>query len=467
MDDQDDPLGGMNLDALADTLAGDVEGSGLLAWLRGMRIPDDSSAANEPAPVARISLDEVVQRILEPNCKIITMAGAGISTSAGIPDFRTPGTGLYDNLAKYQLPFPEAIFQLQYFRQNPEAFYLLAKEMYPGKWSPTPTHYFVQLLEEKKKLLMHWTQNIDTLERVTGMNVERLVEAHGSFGEASCIDCNRAFPVAEVEQCIFGENNDEDCVTIPHCAQCGGLVKPNITFFGESLPERFFQKLHMMPQASVLLVLGTSLAVHPFASLVDQVDRQCPRVLINRELVGPFVAEGPRDVFMQGDCDSMVLRLVQMLGWEKEFDAIQMRGRDRFASLSRKPGEKIIEKESPEKKEEEEEGGGFSVYPKLDCPHVEVLTLDQMTIDTSAKCVDCDNGGENWQCLSCGTVRCSRYVNGHMVNHTESEDKCRETVLASFSDFSFWCVKCDSYIASDKLKPIKMALQLSKFGDDE
>jgi len=81
---------------------------------------------------------------------IIVMSGAGISVSAGIPDFRTPGTGLYDNLQKYNLPYPEAIFEISYFKKNPKPFFLLAKELYPGNFAPTPTHYFVKLLEKKR-----------------------------------------------------------------------------------------------------------------------------------------------------------------------------------------------------------------------------------------------------------------------------------------------------------------------------
>jgi NAD-dependent deacetylase sirtuin 2 len=109
------------------------------------------------------------------------LAGAGLSVSAGIPDFRTPGTGLYDNLQRYKLPYPTAIFELRYFREYPLPFYLLAREMFPGKWAPTPGHYFVKLLEEKGVLLRAFTQNIDTLERVAGVSTDLIVEAHGSF----------------------------------------------------------------------------------------------------------------------------------------------------------------------------------------------------------------------------------------------------------------------------------------------
>lgn len=95
-----------------------------------------------------MTIEEVAEKIRN-GAKVVTMAGAGISVSAGIPDFRTPGSGLYDNLEKYRLPYPTAIFELSYFRTSPEPFYTLCKELFPGKYSPTPSHYFVKLLEQK------------------------------------------------------------------------------------------------------------------------------------------------------------------------------------------------------------------------------------------------------------------------------------------------------------------------------
>jgi NAD+-dependent protein deacetylase sirtuin 2 len=124
--------------------------------------------------------------------KIVTMVGAGISTSAGIPDFRSPSTGLYHNLMKYDLPYPEAIFDLDYFRKDPKPFFKLAKELYPGTFKPTPSHYFVKMLDQKGLLVRHYTQNIDTLDRIAGIDAEKIVEAHGTFYTGHCMDCREA-----------------------------------------------------------------------------------------------------------------------------------------------------------------------------------------------------------------------------------------------------------------------------------
>ena len=81
------------------------------------------------------------------------------SCNAGIPDFRTPGTGLYDNLQKYNLPVPEAVFDLGFYQNNPSPFVQLASELWPGlKHSPTVTHSFIALLEKKGMLLRNYTQ---------------------------------------------------------------------------------------------------------------------------------------------------------------------------------------------------------------------------------------------------------------------------------------------------------------------
>lgn len=101
------------------------------------------------------SLDSLIKDILGKKIKkIVVMTGAGISTPSGIPDFRSPGTGLYDNLSQYDIPYPEAIFEKSYFRQNPKPFFTLAKDLIPNIecYRPNKIHYFLRLLQDKKLL---------------------------------------------------------------------------------------------------------------------------------------------------------------------------------------------------------------------------------------------------------------------------------------------------------------------------
>uniref|UniRef100_A0A671WZ64 Sirtuin 3 n=1 Tax=Sparus aurata TaxID=8175 RepID=A0A671WZ64_SPAAU len=190
---------------------------------------------------------DILLRLERQFKRVVVMAGAGISTPSGIPDFRSPGSGLYDNLQQYDLPYAEAIFEIGFFRHNPNPFFALAKELYPGNYQPNLTHYFVRLLHEKKQLLRMYTQNIDGLERLAGIPPEMLVEAHGTFATATCTVCRKNYK---------GEDG-----TVPKCPTCTGVVKPDIVFFGEELPRHFFKYLTDFPLADLLIVMGTSLEV--------------------------------------------------------------------------------------------------------------------------------------------------------------------------------------------------------------
>ncbi|XP_059841121.1 NAD-dependent protein deacetylase sirtuin-2 isoform X3 [Hypanus sabinus] len=263
------------------------------------------------------------------------MVGAGISTSAGIPDFRSPGTGLYHNLQKYDLPYPEAIFEMGYFKQNPEPFFALAKELYPGQFKPTVSHYFIRMLRDKGLLLRCYTQNIDTLERVVGLKEEDLIEAHGTFFTSHCTSssCKKQYNLDWMKTQIFTK-------PFPKCEDCDSIVKPDIVFFGESLPHRFFATMDSdFPKCDLLIILGTSLQVQPFASLINRVSKSTPRLLINKEITrqgDPMMAllglgssldfdsekAYSRDVAYIGSCDDGCLALADQLGWKEELEGI-------------------------------------------------------------------------------------------------------------------------------------------------
>ncbi|XP_076199709.1 NAD-dependent protein deacetylase sirtuin-3, mitochondrial isoform X4 [Aptenodytes patagonicus] len=211
----------------------------------------------------KLTLQDVAELIRKKECRrVVVMAGAGISTPSGIPDFRSPGSGLYSNLEQYNIPYPEAIFELMYFFVNPKPFFTLAKELYPGNYRPNYAHYFLRLLHDKGLLLRLYTQNIDGLERVAGIPPDRLVEAHGTFATATCTVCRRKFP-------------------------------------------------------------GEDFRVEPFASLAGAVRSSVPRVLINRDLVGPFAwQQRYNDVAQLGDVISGVEKLVELLDWNEEMQTL-------------------------------------------------------------------------------------------------------------------------------------------------
>ncbi|CCG84394.1 protein of unknown function [Taphrina deformans PYCC 5710] len=273
-----------------------------------------------------LSFEDVGALIKQGSAKnIIICAGAGISTSAGIPDFRSPKTGLYHNLKKLNLDYPEQVFDIDFFRRRPEPFYQLAHELYPGNFDPTVTHSFIRLLHNKGLLLRCFTQNIDTLERRAGIPEERLVEAHGSFAGNHCISpkCGTVADADSTEEVIKKQG-------IPRCKVCKALVKPDIVFFGEGLPEVFFQRMNDFRHADLLIVMGTSLQVQPFASLPDRVKLDCPRLLINLEEVGDF--SRTMDVVKLGSCDDTVKELADICGWSEELIELHRKTQSRNKS---------------------------------------------------------------------------------------------------------------------------------------
>ncbi|KAG8805066.1 Sir2 histone deacetylase Hst2, partial [Serendipita sp. 399] len=184
------------------------------------------------------------------------------------------------NLAKLNLPYPEAVFDIHYFRDNPQPFYTLARDIAPGKFIPTPTHAFIRLLHEKGKLHTCFTQNIDTLERIAGVPLDKIVEAHGSFASSRCIDCETPYDQDEMMRMVRKAE-------VPKCPDCDGLVKPDIVFFGEGLPASFINAIPALrTEASLVIIMGTSLMVHPFALLPNLVPVTCPRVLLNMDPAG-------------------------------------------------------------------------------------------------------------------------------------------------------------------------------------
>lgn len=309
--------------------------------------------------------------------KVVFMLGAGLSTSAGIPDFRSPKTGLYANLARLNLPYPEAVFEINYFKKNPVPFYTLAQELYPGKFRPTISHSFLKLIADRNILHTCYTQNIDTLERRAKVPADKIIEAHGSFAAQRCVQCKRPYDDELMKEKV------KKC-EVPKCGACGGLVKPDIVFFGESLPEEFMEALPTMQEADLLIIIGTSLTVHPFASIAELVTNSCPRVLINLDRVGS-IGRRPNDLVLLGQCDEIVRDICREAGWLKQLEtlwestkySVEAWDTDEAEAEAEVGGAKDGEGEggvSPKKKEEEEDKTKKEKEPLTADEEVEKLT---------------------------------------------------------------------------------------------
>lgn len=285
-----------------------------------------------------------------PNNKLIFMCGAGISTSCGIPDFRSPGTGLYHNLAKLNLPFAEAVFDIEFYRENPKPFYILANELYPGTYKPSKFHILLKLFQDHGILQRVYTQNIDTLEKQVGITDNKIIEAHGSFAANHCIECGKTFEMEYFKDNLqLNEKNGGDIdfdtkdFEFTKCDECNGLVKPNIVFFGEDLPKKFFETwdddLDLLNESIhfkngkkdnndgkdendgkyMVIVVGTSLAVYPFATLPIETPQEITRVLINLENVGDFKENSRKtDLLFTGTSDEAAESIAKQLNWYEE-----------------------------------------------------------------------------------------------------------------------------------------------------
>ncbi|KAL4861984.1 hypothetical protein BDV12DRAFT_207625 [Aspergillus spectabilis] len=266
------------------------------------------------------SLEQITTSIKSGSIKnIVLLTGAGLSTTSGLPDFRTPTTGLYARLAPLNLPYPEAIFHISYFRHTPEPFYAIARARHPRNLKPGLGHAFLALLEKRGVLGGVVTQNIDGLEVDAGVGRERVLNAHGDWKSQTCIKCKVPYGDIPMKEAI--EKGE-----VPICDQelpggrCGGIVKPDIVMFGESLPKKFDTWIEeVVPKADLLIVLGTSLKVYPVAGIPRQIPENIPRILVNNELVGDFGSRSG-DVCLIGSVEDGVRSIARGLGWESELD---------------------------------------------------------------------------------------------------------------------------------------------------
>ncbi|BES96403.1 NAD-dependent deacetylase [Nesidiocoris tenuis] len=279
------------------------------------------------------SLRCIVNKIEDGSIKnVVTLVGAGISTAAGIPDFRSPSSGLYDKLQEYNLPFKTAIFDGSYFEQNPKPLFRVLRDcFFKTHPKPTKTHFFVKLLEEKGVLRRHYTQNIDGLDRLAGISHDKLVEAHGTMQSAHCSECQEVYSLPWMMLQL--ESNP-----VPKCAKCPGVVRPDIILFGEYLPDDLTKRMKEdVGECDLLIVMGTSLAVHPVSTLVTSMRPQKFRIFINKSNSGNripgvdpccgrryefpdkqvWVEASSCDVIMYGDCDDCIDLLTGWLGWSE------------------------------------------------------------------------------------------------------------------------------------------------------
>ncbi len=185
--------------------------------------------------------------------RIVVLSGAGISTNAGIPDFRGP-RGLYVT-KQYNA---EKVFDLDFFARDPKPFYEFARDFIQleEQIKPTITHKFFAQLEKSGKAVDIITQNIDSLHQRAGS--KNVYELHGSFEKSFCRDCQKMFSFTELKEKIQTQ-------VVPTC-ECGGVLKPAIVFFGEDV-QYFNAAVELAKASDLFFVVGTSCVVQPAAQI--------------------------------------------------------------------------------------------------------------------------------------------------------------------------------------------------------
>lgn len=223
--------------------------------------------------------------------RLAVLSGAGVSTAAGVPDFRGP-RGLYVTRAHD----PDAVFNIGCFDADPRPFYEFSRDFLGllGKIRPTLTHRFLAGLERDGKDIGIVTQNIDGLHQLAGSR--RVYPIHGDYRVSHCRRCRREVDFGELVE-LMAERE------IPACPACGGVIKPDVVFFGErvkSLPEAE----QLIAGSDLLLVLGSSLNVFPAAALPEKAGGEV--VVVNRGPVhlppgpGRYLADMELDAFFAG-----------------------------------------------------------------------------------------------------------------------------------------------------------------------
>jgi NAD-dependent deacetylase len=197
---------------------------------------------------------ECAEYLMEAS-SVVVLSGAGLSTSAGIPDFRGP-QGIY---RKLNMSEPEKIFELRSFQENPSLFYNFHREFLKdlSGISPTYTHFFFAALERSGKVAGIVTQNIDSLHQKAGS--QKVYEIHGGIHDTYCTSCNKYYNLAIATEKTMTEE-------IPRCSLCGSVLKPDIVFFGESV-KHLSSSEELARKSDLFFVLGSSLTVTPAAFL--------------------------------------------------------------------------------------------------------------------------------------------------------------------------------------------------------
>jgi len=237
--------------------------------------------------------------LVEADGAAVVLTGAGVSVPSGIPDFRSPETGLWANVD------PMEVAHIDVFERDPARFWSYYRPRFQqlGGKRPNAAHAAIAELERRGLVRGVITQNIDRLHRAAGS--EEVIEVHGSIATSSCRDCGASFEVEQVEG-LF------DADGIAHCASCRGPLKPDVVLFGELLPEAAIERAADLAEAAELMIcVGSSLVVHPVAGLPALTREHGGSLAIVTKGETPYDEEA--EVRLSGEVDAELTALLAAL----------------------------------------------------------------------------------------------------------------------------------------------------------
>ncbi len=239
-----------------------------------------------------------LKELIEKSNKIVFFGGAGVSTESGIPDFRSKD-GLYNkDLSFYGKHEPEYFLSRECLDSNPSVFFRFYRDFLDVKdFQPNMAHYYLAELERRGKLLGIVTQNIDGLHQKAGS--KKVFEIHGNTQDCYCKKCHKKYTA----DAIIKSEND-----IPRCT-CGGIIRPNVTLYGEQLPQDAVnQAIQTIHEADLLIVAGTSLTVYPACNYIYEFEGN-NMVIINRDPLPKLPTMGPDDFIILGSVGEIFSQL--------------------------------------------------------------------------------------------------------------------------------------------------------------
>lgn len=294
------------------------------------------------------SFDHAVE-LLQRSSNIVILTGAGISTSVGIPDFRSEDGGIYPLLKKQGFSDPEDLFHIDSFNTDANGFYRVLNCILPPEdVRISPTHAFIKLVQDLGKLLTNYTQNIDQLEEQAGIDSKHIIHCHGTLAPGKCITCGHRvkakYFLPFLRKC--------QKVGAPRCRVCDqkppgsgktvpkskkrkrgeweddgseeenrGIIKPNIVFYGERVADSLSPRLaEDILKMDLLLIIGTSLKVAPVSNILVEIPSHVPQIHIS--LKRCQMRGVTPDIELLGECDVIVEELARRAGWKLKHEMI-------------------------------------------------------------------------------------------------------------------------------------------------